>query len=359
MSIGSFVACEPNGQEEPVTPEAPATLKYFSYEPRYVVVAPMAVSGNGKYVCGTDNDGFSYILDVETEEALDIEGISMQDVDNNGNGYGYKTGRPAVYENGEVKILDNTKTGTLFACTSDGSRAVGYWGYKHAAVYENGVLDTLLSDAPCLTGPYDPTDPEDWYAPDGPYVTSRIETGTALGVGDNGVTVGWFQDDIWSIEIACWWDAEGGLHMIGTDKAEYMPEERWFKNVYGGRGTKVSPNGKYIAGTGPFGVFMIDPSTGVMTEFEQSTFAGATELCAVSNEGHLYFNGAEGAMIYTEERGCELLERYLVEVHNAVIEPSMSEMELFVSVSDDERAFVFCTRDMSSLIFTTHVYRFE
>ncbi len=355
VALLGITACNPEKPEEPEVQEM-TTVKYFTYEPKYIVVAPTAVSANGKYISGTDDQGYSFILDVETEEAVDIDGINIRDVDNNGKGYGFMTMRAAVYEDGEVTVLDNTKTGTLFACTGDGSKAVGYWGYKHAAIYENGVLDTLLSDAPCLTGPYDPTDPEDWYAPDGPIVTSRIETGSATSISDNGIITGWFQDDVWSIEIACWWDAQGQLHMIGTDKAEYLPEERWFKNIYGGRDTKVSPNGKYIAGTGPFGVFMIDPETGIMTEFEQGAFTGARDICAVSNEGHLYMNGVEGPMIYTEERGLELLERYIEEVYKTPVEPAMSEAGTLITVGDDGRTFVFCTTDMNTLMFTTNVY---
>ncbi len=314
-----------------VSEAASVARQYFEYLANYYYMAPFAISGNGRYVCGTDDQKTSYIIDLETGEVEeDIDDINIRTIDNNGVGYGYGLRMQAcTYQNGEITPLHSTGTGNIFDVTGDGSLAGGYQGYD-AIIYRNGQIESLSIEGDCLYGPYDNT-AEDWYHEDNPWIYSTAREGCVTSIGKNGVCGGYLVEDIWSIDLSCYWDAQGNIHIFGNENAEYNIADRWFYGQIGTSAVMVSPSGKYVACTGNGSLIIFDGETGERTDI-QAQGAAISSVAAITDNCHVYFSNG---YIYTPERGFELLEYYVEDIYGKTFQVSMSGT--LIGVSDDEK----------------------
>ncbi len=335
-----------------VTVSTPAIIAIdcFQYVPEYYYMPPFAISPNGRWVCGTDDQKSSYIIDLATGKIEeDIEGVNLRTIDNNGVAYGFGLKMQACkYENGEIIALHETgSTGNIVDVTGDGSIAAGYHGYD-AVLYRNGQFEPRSIEGDCLYGPYDNT-ADEWYHEDNPWIYSTAREGNVSSVGQNGVCGGYIVEDIWSVELSCYWDAQGNMHLFGAEGAEYNIQERWFFGQIGTGAVMVSPNGKYVACVGHGNLVIFDSETGERTDIAAEGVR-LDAVAAVTDNGHVYFSNC---FIYTPERGFELLEYYVEDVHGKTFDVPMEGY--FIGVSDDEKR-ILITAPFGDGFYITRVF---
>ncbi len=303
---------------EPVLSDAASiVIEFYEYFADYYLMAPFAISANGRYVCGTDDQKTSYIIDLATRTVeKDIEGINLRTIDNNGMAYGYGLKMQAcTYKDGEITPLHSIHTGNIFDVTADGSMAGGYQS-NNAIIFRNGTLDTLSVDGECLYGPYDNT-AEDWYHEDNPWIYSTVREACVTSIAENGVCGGFVVDEIWSIDLACYWDAKGEIHIFGAQNAEYDTHERWFHGQIESHSVIVSPNGKYIACAAHGSLIIFDSETGERSDIPAEG-AALGNVVAITNDGNVYINNGTAPVIYTQEGGFDLLNNYIEDEYGKV-----------------------------------------
>ncbi len=337
---------------------------YIGYEP-VILATPAAISDNGNYVVGNNiSMENSFIYDMTAYKDAILDEVVLYDISDNGSvSVGTdKNNKACIMQDGEITVLQTTGTGTMWAVSPDGSKAVGEIA-GDAVVYENGTVSKLSLEGATGT--------------DGCAIVSAI----AKQIGTNGVIAGIVVDDA-SAPLHAYWDVEGRLHVIGEGK-NTINVEREINFMYGGWANeeyiRMSPNGKYISGTvyDAEGLktllypYILDTETGDVhvaniSEFEQyNDYSNMINeihprVEAVTNEGEVLFSVSaamgvsEYPYVYTKDGGVDKLETYLEDKFGKDIEPAMKGAPC--GISADGKTLVLTHSNDSG--FITDIYIF-
>ncbi len=304
---------------------------YIEYTPE-IVAAPAAVSDNGHYIVGNlismEN---SYIYDLTRYEDSLLEAVVLYDITDDGSiAVGTDSDNKAcIWNNGEITVLQKSGTGTMWAITPDGTKAVGEIA-GDPVVYQNGAITTLsLEGATGTNG-------------------CGIATGIAKQIGTNGVIAGLVFDEA-TAPLHAYWDVAGNLHVIGEGENTIDVKDE-INFMYGGwanEDIKMSPNGRYISGTvfDAEGLvtllypYILDTETGELhvasiAEFEMYNDYSSIEyeihprVDVVTNEGEVLFSvtslgESEVPYVYTKDGGVDYLQNYLEDKYGKEIQPDM------------------------------------
>ncbi len=223
--------------------EANIYRPYVEFDAGDLIIAPASVSDNGMYIVGNYYDGISrnsYIYDVRRDSLSLVSGISLYDVTDDGTAYGSSGFYPVIWKGGEVsevRSVGSVMESGFYGVTPDGSVAVGYMmddNWKNIGfVYENGTLTALtahgLDNGVC-----------DGFAP--------------KGIGSNGNISGYIQNSEPWAEVGCaWTGASHDFEIYPEDLMEWdsglLDGSGAFGKRYGTVEARISPDGRYYAGT--------------------------------------------------------------------------------------------------------------
>lgn len=223
---------------EPVVESVKTYRPYVEFAPEGTIIAPYAVSDNGRWVVGNyqGETMASYIYDVRRDSLTIVDGVMLYDITDAGVAYGKDFVSPVYYEDGQIKTVAapaGSMESGFYGVSPDGSVAVGYCmteTYDNAAiVYENGTIANITGTD--ING----------QTPDGI---------VAKGIGANGNIAGYLLDSEYGHEFGCMW--RGTSHEFDLFADEYTGE--WNEELYaytkryGDLEIVISPSGRYLAG---------------------------------------------------------------------------------------------------------------
>ena len=211
---------------------------YVEFAPEGTIIAPYAVSDNGRWVVGNyqGETMASYIYDVRRDSLTIVDGVMLYDITDAGVAYGKDFVSPVYYEDGQIKTVAapaGSMESGFYGVSPDGSVAVGYCMTEHTimppSVYENGTIANITGTD--ING----------QTPDGI---------VAKGIGANGNIAGYLLDSEHGQEFGCMWS--GTSHEFDLFAEEYTGE--WneelyaYRKRYGDLEIVISPSGRYLAG---------------------------------------------------------------------------------------------------------------
>ncbi len=335
---------------------------YIEYKPA-IVASPAAISDNGSYIVGNlismEN---SYIYDMTAYKDKIVNYAVLYDISDDGKiAVGTDdNNRACIWSDGEITVLQNSGTGTMWAVSPDGTKAVGEIS-GDAVVYANGTLAELSLEGATGT--------------DG----CALESGIAKQIGANGIIAGLVTDEA-SAPLHAYWDLSGKLHVIGEGEntIDMAGEINFMYGGWANEDIKMSPSGRYISGTvyDAEGIktllypYILDTETGDMhianvAEFERyNDYSNLTNeihprVEAVSDAGEVLFSVAatgesDVPYVYTREGGVDVLQSYLEEKYGKEIQPEMKGSPR--AISADGKTVVLSSSYAEG--FVTEIYIF-
>ncbi len=326
-------------------------LPYKRIIPQLPMVAS-SISDNGTWVVGNQAN-ISFVYNRVTDVLTEIPGVTLYDISDNGVAVGMidESYIPVTYEDGEiitVTLAEGATQGSIHSITPDGGKMFGYMFLEPTAdnplanvpiVIENGVVSYLSLDA---------------------YIFDESKAcggSTVLGsCGSNGAVSGYIVDQKHMWECGAVWKADGELVIIGAEHCNYVPEIMFYDFMYGDMFTRISPNGRWVAGVATkfeggdgytpmeYLPFLYDVETGELFKGDEDDFNIIMKVTGVSNDGLVFISDAvtgvseSETMVWTAGGVLENLQYLLEDKYGVTVEqPMIGDV---ISTTADGRTFV-------------------